>query len=99
MVYLVDLFTIPQDAIQEFSERTAYNREFIRHLNGFVSDQIMQRRDEAGNLVVMTIATWKDKQALEAAKEAVGAEYKRIGFNPQQFVQERHIQLQRNIFE
>lgn len=96
---LIDKFFIPKNAFEEFLQRTNYNRDFIRHLPGFVEDAAYQRTDENGNLIFITVAVWENPDVLEKARELVQAEYKRIGFNPAELFARLNIMLDRGTYQ
>jgi hypothetical protein len=60
-----------------FYERTSINRKFIKILPGFIEDAAYEYTDKDGNLICITVAVWENVQALNKAKEAVQAEYKK----------------------
>ncbi len=94
----IDKFFVPAAAKDEFLQRMKYNRGFIHQLEGFIKDNAYFKTEENGNLTVITVAVWRDAQAIINAKEAVFAEYKRIGFNPVEFYERLHIQLERGTY-
>ncbi len=98
-VMLIDKFVIPAEAKEEFMKRTDYNRKFIRNLPGFVRDEVYEGTDMSGNTLLTTIAVWESQEALAHAKEAVQAEYKRIGFNTAEFTKQMGITLDRGVYK
>lgn len=98
-VVFIDKFVIPAAAKEEFMKRTDYNRKFIRNLPGFVRDEVYEGADMAGNTLLTTIAVWESQEALARAKEAVQAEYKRIGFNTAEFTKQMGITLDRGVYK
>ena len=94
----IDKFIIPAIAEKEFTEQMNYNRNFIKKLDGFIKDTVYKRTGDAGNLVVITIAIWDGTEVLEKAKQAVQAEYQRIGFNPSEFMAKLNITMERDIY-
>ncbi len=96
-VNFIDRFTLPVSARAEFLSRMNVNRSYIRNLPGFVQDQAFEQTDEHGKLIIITVATWQNEQALAKAKESVQNEYRRTGFNPAEFYQRLNISLERNI--
>ena len=94
----IDKFTIPKDAVAEFTERMNYNRNFIKNLHGFIKDTVYERTDENGNKIIITLAEWKDDFALARAKEKVQVEYKKIGFDPGEFTNKLGIIMERGIY-
>ncbi len=95
---LIDKFFVPANAEEEFIQRMNYNRKFIKTLPGFIKDDVYEQTGENGNLIIVTIATWENEDAINKAKEAVQAEFKRIGFNPFEFYQRLEIKLERGIY-
>lgn len=94
----IDKFIVPEKSKQEFLERVHINRNFIKHLNGFVSDNAYERIDEKGNLIYITIAIWENEMVLKSAKEAVQNEYKKEGFNISEMFTRLNIIMERNIY-
>ena len=94
----IDRFNVPQSAVNEFVDRMNLNRNFIQSVSGFIKDTVYKRTDENGDLIIITIAEWKDETSLVNAKELVQSEYKRIGFNPQEMMTRLNITMERNIY-
>ena len=92
---LIDKFVIPKNAIEEFIQRMTYNRGFIKNLPGFVQDAAYERTDENGDKIVVTVAVWQDEDAIKRAKEAVQAEYTRIGFGLAEMLARLNITVER----
>lgn len=95
----IDKFFVPANAAEEFVQRMDYNRTFLRKLQGFVSDQAYQQTDENENKIFITVAIWESLDAINKAKEAIQAEYKRIGFNMPDFIQKHDIKMEREIYQ
>lgn len=97
-VYFVDKFIIPESSIEEFMGRMQYNRNFIKTIPGFVKDEVIAREDANGDLIVMTIAVWRNQDYLDKAKQLVDAEYKKINFNPAEFTKRLNIKMEREMY-
>ncbi|WP_337968159.1 hypothetical protein [uncultured Flavobacterium sp.] len=95
----IDKFIVPAQSKQEFLERVAINRNFIRNLNGFIKDEAYERIDEQGNFIFMTIAVWENETVLKKAKEAVQSEYKKEGFDITEMFARLKITIDRNIYK
>lgn len=95
----IDTFIVPEKSKQEFLEIVHINRNFIKHLNGFIKDDAYERTDENGNLIYMTIAVWQNETVLKKAKESVQAEYKKQGFSMAEMFERLHIVMERNIYK
>ncbi|WP_183576229.1 ester cyclase [Mucilaginibacter sp. X5P1] len=98
-VIFIDRFIVPSNAWDEFIKQTTYNRSFIKSLPGFVRDNGYESHDDKGNILFTTTAVWENQEALNKAKEAVQAEYKRIGFNPPEMLQRLGITMDRAIYK
>jgi len=94
----IDKFFIPAAAIAEFQQRTKINRDFIRTLPGFIKDEAFQYSDENGNLICITVAEWESMEAMNKAREAVQAEYKKEGFNPAEMMKRLNISMDRAVY-
>jgi heme-degrading monooxygenase HmoA len=94
----IDKFFVPQKAKQEYEERAKISRNFIRKLPGFIEDNVYERTDEQGNNIVITIAELKNVEALQKAKDAVKAEYKKEGFDMQGMFKRLHITVERGVY-
>ncbi|MBO9702717.1 MAG: hypothetical protein J7604_21070 [Sporocytophaga sp.] len=94
----IDKFFIPESSVEQFIKKTSYNRSFIKNLPGFIKDEMYTQRDENGNLILITIATWENQNYLISAKSAVQEEYKRKNFNPAEFMQQLGVKMERGVF-
>lgn len=95
----IDKFVIPETSFDEFSERMNYNREFIKNISGFIQDKVYKSKDEKGNILIITIAEWEDELSLTKAKELVQNEYKRIDFNPPEFLSRLNVKMERGTYK
>jgi len=95
---LIDRFVVPQNAKGEFIERMNINRNLIKNLQGFVEDNVYERVDEQGNLIVVTVAVWESDEAIKKAREAVQAEYKKQNFNMPEMLKRLNITIDRGIY-
>lgn len=98
-VNFIDKFFVPAAAIDEFRERTQLNRDLIKKLPGFIEDAAYEYKDNDGNLVCVTVALWQNKEALNNAKEAIQAEYKKQGFDAQAMLKRLNIIADRGIYD
>jgi steroid delta-isomerase-like uncharacterized protein len=97
-ISFIDKFIIPAAAFNEFNERMRANRKFISTLPGFISDEAYTSADKDGNVVCITVALWADMAAFTKAKEAVGEEYKKQGFDPVALFKRLHILAERGVY-
>ncbi|OQP45111.1 hypothetical protein A4D02_34340 [Niastella koreensis] len=97
-VNFIDKFFVPAAAVNEFQERVHINRNFIKTLPGFIEDAAYEYHDSEGNLILVTVALWQNSEALNNAKEAVQAEYKKQGFDAQAMFKRLNITIDRGIY-
>lgn len=97
-VSFIDKFFIPAAAKAAFLERMKINRSLIKTLPGFVEDAAYEYTDSNGNLICITVARWESKEALDKAKEAVQAEYKKQGFDMAEMLRKTGITVDRGIY-
>lgn len=97
-IRFIDKFVVPSDAKVEFMERVRINRDFIKNLPGFVEDAAYESSDGQGNLIFITVAVWKDQQALENAKEAVQIRYREEGFAISEMMKRLNIRMERGVY-
>jgi heme-degrading monooxygenase HmoA len=97
--YLIDRISVPAKAIQEFKERMKLNRNFIKTLPGFIEDDAYLQTDQNGNVMCVTVAVWKSKEAIQKAKEAVQAEYKKEGFDMPAMLKRLGIVIDRGVYQ
>ena len=77
----IDRFIVPVTSKSEFLERLTINRELIKGLPGFIQDSVFEKPDHSGNLMFVTVAVWTSEEAINDAKQAVQAEYRKQGFD------------------
>lgn len=94
-VYFVDKFIVPASSIDEFTRQMQYNRDFIKRLPGFIRDNVLVRDVDNGDVVLITIAEWRSRQDLDHAKVSVQEEYRRVKFNPAEFLQRLDVTMER----
>ena len=97
-LYFIDKFFVPAPAIDEFMERMTKNRTLLKTLPGFERDEAYSYKDKDGNLICVTIAVWKDRDAIEKAKQAVQTEYEKEGFNMSAMLTRLHITIDRGVY-
>ncbi|AOP33236.1 antibiotic biosynthesis monooxygenase [Leptospira tipperaryensis] len=95
---LIDRFILPKSSQEEFFQRVKINRDFIKTLPGFIKDSAYSR-EEGDLLFFVTVAVWKDQEAIENAKKNVFSEYEKQGFDMPAMLKRLGISIERGIFE
>lgn len=97
-ISFIDKFIVPRKSRDEFVKQMNDNRDFIKQQPGLIRSERYERKDDEGNLTILTVATWQSQEHLDKAKEAMQLEFKRLGFNPQEFYRRLNIKLEREIY-
>lgn len=97
-VGFIDKFFVPQNAMDEFTRQMKINRDFIKNLQGFIEDAVYVQTGEDSHFIVITVARWKNRESVDAARNAVQEEYKRIGFDMPGFLKRLNITFERGLY-
>lgn len=95
----VDQFFVPAAAIDSFMQRMQHNRQLLRTLPGLISQEAYTRKDDQGNLHVITTASWESDAALQRARATVQEAYKKEGFDLPAMLERLHIKLERAVYQ
>lgn len=95
----VDQFFVPAPAIDSFMQRLQYNRHLLSTLPGLIRQDAYTRKDEQGNLHVITTANWESDAALQHARTVVQETYKKEGFDLPAMLERQHIKLERALYQ
>ncbi|MBW8300638.1 MAG: antibiotic biosynthesis monooxygenase [Hydrogenophaga sp.] len=91
-VFRIDTFACPTAHQSAFEDRLAIIHGYFDTLPGCLYNRVVAAAGENDDMVkIITIVEWRDRQALDAAKSAVGAFYAKSGFDPAVFMAERGI--------
>ena len=97
---LIDMFGVPQESREAFLARARQAQGFIKTLPGFVEGFLYERRDGAdGQHQIVTVAVWKDAQALERARQVVALRDKEQGVDRQAVLRQLGVELTRGMYE
>lgn len=96
---LIDKLSVPARAKEEFIQRMSINRNLLKQIPGFIKDEVFVRTEENGDQVYITVAQWESADQLKQARERVEAEYKKTGFNVQEFCQRLNIKMERAMYQ
>jgi heme-degrading monooxygenase HmoA len=95
---VIDYFTVPADAKEEFLRATRRVQSFLKTLPGYVDGYLYEKRQGQSPYNVMTTATWENAEAVEKTKSAVRAEFQRQGLDPQEMMRRLEIETVRSIY-
>lgn len=91
---LIDQFTVPADAAQEFLQNVQFSAAIVKSQPGFVEGYVHQRASE-GFVNVITTAVWSSETALQEARKSVAAKFASIGFDPPAIMRRLGVEMQR----
>ena len=92
---LIDQFTVPADAAQEFLRNVQFSANIVKSQPGFVEGYVHQRASDDGCVNVITTAVWSSESALQEARKSVAAKFASIGFDPPAIMRRLGVEMQR----
>ncbi len=98
-IVLIDTFIVPEESKAKFLEAYERTAKILKTLPGFVEGYIYEKRDGDSKYNFLTTAVWKDDEAFKNAKQAISAEYQKLGINPKEIVEKLNIKQIRSIYE
>ena len=81
-VYRVDKFIVPEAARDEFLKTVRHTHELLRKQPGFQWDQLLEQQSGPGSFNIVTIAEWKNDEAMTAASVVIQADRETTGLDP-----------------
>ena len=97
-VYRLDRFVVPAAARAEFVSRILETHAFLRQQPVFVRDLLLEKSESPASTTIVTVAIWKDAQAVESAKGAVNAWRRQTGFDPAQLIRTLGIEADLGVY-
>lgn len=85
-IYRVDKFKVPPAARDEFLARVRETHAILRVQPGLVDEFLLEQAAGPGAFNFVTVAIWRDADAIEQARAAVEANRARSGFDPAQML-------------
>src|SRR5690606_18491299 len=98
-VAVIDKINIPQKAIAEYSQKSLFIRNTLRQQPGFVKYDIFKQKSDNGNLRVITVAIWSDRQYMDNARLVIREEMQKAGINMPAFLEQNGITMERDIYQ
>ena len=81
--YRIDRFELPASAKEEFLGAVSHVHELLRSQPGFEHDLLVEEPLPDGRLHLLTVAAWRDDEAMAGARAAIAADRAVTGFEPQ----------------
>jgi hypothetical protein len=82
-MYRIDKFMVPISARTEFLVGLHKTHEFLKTLDGFVQDFVVEKEAGPGAFNVLTLVEWDSVESLRKAVIEVRAMHQRIAFDRQ----------------
>lgn len=92
-IYRVDKFIVPENARDEFLSRILDTHKILRAQPGFLRDSILEQTDGPGRFNIVTVAEWKNQEAIDSAKKVIQEEHAKNEFSPKQTMERLGIQV------
>lgn len=83
-IFRVDRFHVPAAARDEFLRRVSDTHQLLANQRGFVRDYLLEQPAGQDGFTLVTMAEWESQDAVERAREAVGAMHRQTGFDPRE---------------
>ncbi|UOE47430.1 hypothetical protein MTO98_23775 [Mucilaginibacter sp. SMC90] len=96
---LIDKITVPKNAILKLINRLDYNTSLLEKQPGLIKNSHYEQIDEQGNLTIITIAVWKDVDALNSAKTTIQEDYRRNNINLPEKLKEWGVVIDRGLYQ
>lgn len=81
-IFRIDKFVVPAAARSEFVARVLETHEVLWQQDGFLGDRILEKSSGPAEFNFVTIAQWRDQDAVNKAGQAIAALRRRTGFDP-----------------
>lgn len=91
-IYRVDKFVVPDHAREEFWGHVSRTHEVLREQVGFLDDALLEHHSGPGRFNAVTIVRWSSADDLPAARSAVEAAHRAVGFTPGEFFERAGIE-------
>lgn len=98
-VAVIDKISIPKKAIAAYSEKSLFIRNTLRQQPGFLKYEIFQQTGDSGDLQVVTVATWADRQCMDDARVVIRETMQKAGNNMTAFLEQHGITMERGIYQ
>ena len=96
---LIQLYSVPENAVIEFREAAYKRQAFIRTIAGYVEGDKFEKSDGESRYNFITKAVWENEEALENARKAITLEDERMGYDPQANAKRLGIESIRSTYE
>ena len=84
---------VPKASIEEFRKQVGVTPKYLKTLPGYVKGDYYEMTDDTGDLHVMSVVTWQNKEYYEKAQAALKKHYEETGFNRMEFVQRLNLKI------
>ena len=96
---LIDKFIVPAESRLPLLETSRAIQDILKTLPGFVEGFVYEKRSGHGVHDIMTTVVWRDDEALENAKTAMGARLRELGLNPAEKMRSLNVRIERAVYD
>ncbi|MBL8094825.1 MAG: antibiotic biosynthesis monooxygenase [Anaerolineales bacterium] len=97
-IVLIDIYTMPDEAAATFVERARPIQTLLKTLPGFIEGHLHECMAGDSPFRFVSTAVWADEAALDNARNAVSAENRRLGLDPQAQLRAHGIERRRALY-
>ncbi|MDF2191258.1 hypothetical protein [Paraflavitalea sp. CAU 1676] len=84
---------VPKASIEDFKKQSAMAPRYLKSLPGYIKGDYFEMTDESGDLHMISVVTWQNKEFYENAQITLKKHYEEIGFNRMEFVQRLNLKI------
>ena len=84
---------VPKASIEEFRKQSAISPRYLKSLPGYIKGDYYEMTDDSGDLHMMSVVTWQNKEYYENAQRTLKKHYEETGFNRMEFVQRLNLKI------
>jgi heme-degrading monooxygenase HmoA len=97
-IVVIDSFVVPQESKEAFLQRVRQSAEILKKLTGFINGEVYEKKSGDSDVNIVTTAVWRDEEALEHGKNAMAAEYRKMGTNPGEIMKSLGVHSSRSLY-
>ena len=98
-MYRVDRYTVPKASLDEFAAGALKMREFLRTLEGFVQQLVLEKEADRDTVNVITVTEWANMEAIRKAVVSVRNMHQQAGSDRQSNLQRLGIALDQSEYK
>ncbi len=98
-IYRIDRFELPETARDELLTAVLHTHALLRRQPGFERDLLVEEPLPDGRLHVLTLAAWRDEEAVASARSVIAADRATTGFDPAELIARLGVTAQFGVYQ